>query len=127
MQARANHDIRGIRRIIRAFAHSFAGYRAAWVNEEAFRQEAMAAAVMIPAGCLLGSTAAERALLIGCCLMVLIVELLNSCVETVVDRVGSEHHELSGRAKDMGSAAVLLSLTTTVLVWGLILWERVAG
>jgi len=127
MESRANHDIRGVRRILRAFAHSFAGYRAAWINEEAFRQEALAAAVMIPAACLLGSTAVERALLIGCCLMMLIVELLNSCIETVVDRVGIEHHELSGRAKDMGSAAVLLSLTTTALVWAFIIWERVAG
>jgi diacylglycerol kinase (ATP) len=82
--------------------------------------------VLVPAAVWLGETAVERALLIGSCLLVLIVELLNSGIEAVVDRVGTEHHRLSGQAKDLGSAAVFLSLLLVLVVWGLIAWARFA-
>jgi len=117
---------RGWRRLLNAFSFSFAGYKAAWQNEEAFRQEAMLAIVMIPLGLVLGRNGIERSLLVGTCFLVLIVELLNSGLESIVDRVSDEHHELSARAKDMGSGAVLLSLTVTVTTWSLILWDRLA-
>jgi diacylglycerol kinase (ATP) len=114
----------GLRRVINAAFFSVAGLRAAWRHEAAFRQELVLCVVLVPTGAWLGQTAVERALLIGSCLLVLIVELLNSGIEATVDRVGAEHHELSGQAKDLGSAAVLLSLTLVVVVWGLIAWER---
>jgi diacylglycerol kinase (ATP) len=87
----------------------------------------MLAAILIPVGLWLGQDAVQRALLIGSCVLVLIVELLNTAVECVVDRIGAEHHRLSGHAKDAGSAAVLLSLSLTVLVWGLVAAERWAS
>jgi diacylglycerol kinase (ATP) len=114
----------GFRRIVNATFFSLAGLRAAWQHEAAFRQELLLCIVMIPAGAWLGQTAVERALLIGSCLLVLIVELLNSGLEAIVDRVGLEPHRLSGQAKDLGSAAVLLSLVLTAVVWGLIAWAR---
>ena len=114
----------GIRRIVNATFFSLAGLRAAWLHESAFRQETLLCAVLIPAAFWLGQTAVERALLVGSCLLVLIVELLNSGVEAVVDRVGDEHHDLAGRAKDLGSAAVFVSLALVVVVWGLIAWAR---
>ena len=114
----------GLRRIVNATFFSFAGLKTAWQSEAAFRQECVLAVVLIPAGVWLGQNAVERALLIGSCLLVLIVELLNTAVEYVVDRVGLDHHRLSGQAKDVGSAAVFLSLTLTLVVWALIGWER---
>lgn len=119
-----NHT--GLRRIINATFFSLAGLRAAWAHEAAFRQECLLALVLVPLGCWLGQTAVERSLLVGTVLLVLIVELLNSAVETAVDRIGLDHHRLSGRAKDQGSAAVLLCLCLAALVWGLIAWERFA-
>ena len=109
-------------RLFRAFGYSFQGLRAAFVNEAAFRQEVILAIVFIPLGLWLGATGLERALLVGSVLLVMIVELLNSGIEAVVDRLGDEHHELSGRAKDTGSAAVLFSLVNAVAVWILILF-----
>jgi diacylglycerol kinase (ATP) len=114
----------GIRRIVNATFFSFAGLHAAWRDEAAFRQEVLLSIVLIPTGIWLGRTAVERALLIGSCLLVLIVELLNSGIEAVVDRVGAEHHRLSGQAKDLGSAAVLLALVLMAVVYGLIAWQR---
>jgi diacylglycerol kinase (ATP) len=114
----------GVRRIVNATFYSLAGLRAAWRHEAAFRQELMLAVVLIPTGIWLGRTAVERALLIGSCLLVLIVELLNSGLEAIVDRVGTEPHRLSGQAKDLGSAAVFVSLTLVLVVWGLIAWSR---
>lgn len=114
----------GLRRIVNAAFFSLAGLRAAWREESAFRQETVLCAILIPTGVWLGQTAVERALLIGSCLLVLVVELLNSAVEAVVDRVGDEPHRLSGQAKDLGSAAVLLSLMLTLVIWGLIAWSR---
>jgi diacylglycerol kinase (ATP) len=116
----------GFRRVANATSVSFAGLRAAWREEAAFRQELLLCAVLVPAAVWLGETAVERALLIGSCLLVLIVELLNSGIEAVVDRVGTEHHRLSGQAKDLGSAAVFLSLLLVLVVWGLIAWARFA-
>jgi diacylglycerol kinase (ATP) len=120
----ANANNTGLQRIVNATFFSLAGLSAAWRNEAAFRQECALAAVLTPAAFWVGDTAVERSLLIGTCWLVLVVELLNSAVEAVVDRVGTDHHKLSGRAKDLGSAAVFVSLALTTLVWGLVLWER---
>lgn len=114
----------GWRRVYQATFYSLAGLRAAWQHEAAFRQEMLLAAVLVPAAFWLGQSAVERVLLIGSCLLVLIVELLNSGIEAVVDRVGLARHDLSGRAKDLGSAAVFVSLVLLGVVWGLIAWER---
>lgn len=110
----------GITRIVNAAGYSLQGLRAAIKYEPAFRQELLLAIVLIPAAFWVGNTAVEYALLIGSLLIVLIVELLNSAIEAVVDRVGSEHHELAGRAKDLGSAAVMLSLLLVCVMWSLI-------
>ena len=111
----------GITRIINAAGYSWAGLRAAFKHEAAFRQELALCLVMIPLALWLGQTGVERALMIGSLLLVLIVELLNSAIETVVDRFGGEQHELSGRAKDIGSAAVFIALINVAVVWALIL------
>ncbi|MEO0997778.1 MAG: diacylglycerol kinase [Pseudomonadota bacterium] len=103
-----------------------AGLKTAFEKEAAFRQELVVFALLLPAAFWLGNSALERAALIGSCLLVLIVELLNSAVEAVVDRFGGAMHRLSGSAKDMGSAAVLLSILNVVVVWGLIVGERLA-
>jgi len=117
----------GIRRVVNATFFSVAGLRTAWRSEAAFRQECVLAMVMIPLAVWLGDNAVERVLLIGSCLLVLIVELLNTAVEFVVDRVGTDHHELSGHAKDLGSAAVFVSLTLVLVTWGLIGWQKLAA
>ncbi|MDH4054574.1 MAG: diacylglycerol kinase [Gammaproteobacteria bacterium] len=114
----------GISRILYAGWYSLRGFREAWVNESAFRQEAVLAVILIPAAFWLGETPVEQILLIGSVALVLIVELLNSAVETTVNRIGTEIHPLSGRAKDMGSAAVLVSLLLTLFVWGTIFVAR---
>jgi diacylglycerol kinase (ATP) len=114
----------GLRRIINATFFSMAGFRTAWRDEAAFRQELLLSVVLIPTAFWLGRTAVERSLLIGSCLIVLIVELLNTGIENVVDRFGEERHRLSGQAKDMGSAAVFTSLMLTLVIWSLIAWER---
>ena len=116
-----------LRHIGRAFIWSIAGIQNAWKNELAFRVEAMIIIVFIPLGFWLGRSATERALLIASCLLILIVELLNSALEAVVDRIGVEHHELSGRAKDMGSAAAFISMLTAGLVWAIIIYDRIWG
>ena len=116
----------GIARIIDATGYSVKGFIFAWKNEAAFRQEFCLAVILIPLACWLGTNAVERSLLIGSCLIVLIVELLNTSVEAAVDRVGDEYHKLAGSAKDLGSAAVFTSLTLTVVVWCLITFERFA-
>jgi diacylglycerol kinase (ATP) len=114
----------GIGRIIRASKFSSQGLASAWKNEAAFRQELLLVIVLLPVAVWLGQTALERAVLIGCLFIVLIVELINSAIEAAIDRHGDELHELSGRAKDMGSAAVLVSLVLVAVVWGLIATER---
>ena len=110
--------------IINAFRYTFAGLKAAWKNELAFRGEVVVVIIMAPLGIWLGRTAVEQALLVASILMILLTELLNSALEAVVDRIGPERHELSKRAKDMGSAAVFVSLVIVLLVWGAVAWER---
>ena len=114
----------GLTRIIKAAGYSWKGFRAAWVNEAAFRQEGVASVVSIITACWLDVDAITRVLLISSVLLVMIVEILNSALEAVVDRIGSEYHELSGRAKDMGSAAVLLAIFVAVMTWGVLLWSH---
>ena len=114
----------GLRRILNATRYSLEGFAAAARHETAFRQELMLAVVLLPLGLWLGTDGVERALLVGSVLMVLVVELLNSAVEAVVDRASPEHHELAKRAKDYGSAAVMIALATTGLVWLLLLLPR---
>jgi diacylglycerol kinase (ATP) len=114
----------GLKRVIMAAGFSLQGLVSTWRQESAFRQELTLALVLLPAAVWLGTSAVEHALLIGSLLLVLIVELVNSAIESVVDRQGHEHHELAGRAKDQGSAAVLISLMLVVITWGLIALER---
>ncbi len=117
----ANHNVRGWRRLIYAFGYSMKGFKACFRLEEAFRQEILLLILLVPLGIWLGETPAERALLVGSLLMVPIVELLNSAIEANVDRIGMERHELSGRAKDIASAAVFSSILFCLAVWALIL------
>jgi diacylglycerol kinase (ATP) len=112
----------GWQRWVRAFNFSRKGFQAAWKNEAAFREEIIVAIFLIPASFWLGTTSIERILLIGSILLVLIVELLNSAIEAIVDLVSPEFHELAGRAKDIGSAAVLIALMIASLTWFLILF-----
>lgn len=107
----------GIGRIFRALDWSMAGLRAAFLKEAAFRQELLLCIVLVPLAFYFGETGMQKALLLGSLFLVLIVELLNSAIEAVVDRIGPEHDDLSGQAKDMGSAAVFLSLLNVVIVW----------
>ncbi len=115
---------KGLRRILWANYYSYRGIVAACRHEAAFRQELTAMLIMLPFAFWLGETAVQRILLIAPCILVIIVELINSAIEAIVDRIGSEMHELSGRAKDMGSAAVFLSLLLVLMSWGLIAWHR---
>jgi diacylglycerol kinase (ATP) len=117
----ANQNARGWRRIVGAFGFSIQGFKACYELEEAFRQEVWALLVLLPLGLWLGESPIERAMLAGSLLMVPIVELLNSAIEANVDRVGLERHELSGRAKDIASAAVFLSIAFAAMIWGLVL------
>lgn len=114
---------RGPRQIWRAFQWSMAGLRAAWRHEASFRLESYLFAIFFPLGLWLGDGAIEKAILCGSLLLVLSAELLNSAVEAIVDKASPEFHELAGRAKDMGSAAVLLLMFNVLLCWGLILWK----
>ena len=113
-----------ISRHISATKNSAAGLKAAWQNEAAFRLEVVASTILIPTEVWVGNRTVERVLLIGTCFIVLITELLNSALEAVVDRIGVEHHVLSGRAKDIASAAVFLSLLNLLVVWGLICYPN---
>lgn len=113
----------GLNRVWHATGYSLAGLRAGWA-EPAFRQEAIAAIVLLPASFWLARSWMEAALLAGSVLIVMIVELLNTGIETVVDRIGPEWHDLSKRAKDMGSAAVLLSVLLCGGIWLAALWQR---
>ncbi|MDC9598748.1 diacylglycerol kinase [Xenorhabdus anantnagensis] len=114
----------GLIRIIKAAEYSAKGIKAAWQNEAAFRQETIAAILAIIIAFSLDFGLFERLLLIGSVMLVVIVEILNSAIEAVVDRIGSEYHELSGRAKDMGSAAVLLTILLALFIWGMIFWSH---
>lgn len=118
------HMPRGPRRILQATRWSLQGLRFAWLYESSFRLEVYLFVVLGPLGLWLGRTGVERALLVGSGLLVLSIELLNSAVEAVIERYGAEHHELAGRAKDMGSAAVFVLMINVVLTWALILGPR---
>ena len=118
----ANSSNKGITRLIKASGYSWQGICAAYRHEEAFRLEIWCSVVLIPLGLYLGETGVEKALLVSSVLLVPLVEILNSALEAVVDRLGEEHHELSGRAKDMGSAAVAIALVLTGSVWVLVLF-----
>ena len=111
----------GFKRIYLAAQYSARGLTATFQHEEAFRQEVYLSLVLIPLAFYLGENAVQIALMIGSVLLVMIVEIFNSAIEAVVDRIGTERHELSGRAKDMGSAAVFVAFINVVVVWGLIL------
>jgi diacylglycerol kinase (ATP) len=113
----------GLNRVWHAFGYSLAGLRAGWY-EKAFQQEAVAAVVLVPLSFWLGQTWIETSLLIGTVVFVMVVELLNTGLESAIDRVGPEWHDLSKRAKDMGSAAVLLSLLLCAGVWAAAVYVR---
>jgi len=121
MGSEKEHVLRHIRN---AVIYSWDGLKAAWDNEMAFRIEAIVVALMMPVGVWIGETAVQWALLTGSSLLVLVIELLNSAVEKVVDRVSAEHHILSKQAKDLGSAAAAVSMLIAVIVWALIAYER---
>ena len=118
---------KGLERVLWAGYYSYRGIRSALKNEAAFRQELALMLILIPLAFWLGETVEQQLLLIGPCVLVVVVELVNSAIEAVVDRIGSERHVLSGQAKDMGSAAVFCSLSLVVISWGLIAWNRFAG
>ena len=111
-------------RIIKATIWSMQGLRAAWLYESSFRLEVYLFIVLAPLAWWLGGTAVERVLMIGSLLLVLGIELLNSAIEAVIERFGDEYHEIAGRAKDMGSAAVFVLMMNVLLTWGLILVPR---
>jgi len=118
------HMPRGPRRIFQAARWSWQGLRAAWLHESSFRLEVYLLVLLTPLAVWLGQTPVERALLIGSMLLVLAMELANSAIEAVIERYGSEIHELAGRAKDMGSAAVFILTMNVLLCWGLVLVPR---
>lgn len=112
----------GLRRLVNAFGYSLDGFKAAFKYEDAFRQEVYLAVILIPLAFYLADAPLHRALMIGSVLLVLMVELLNSAVEAVVDRVSVERHELAKRAKDIGSAAVFIALSNVVVIWALLIF-----
>jgi diacylglycerol kinase (ATP) len=112
----------GLKRVWNAFFYSLEGFGAAWKHEDAFRQESLLAMVLIPLAFFLTELPLERALMIASVLLVLIVELVNSAIEATVDRISLENHALAKRAKDIGSAAVLISLINVLVIWGLVLF-----
>ncbi len=117
----AYQNEKGLKRVIKAFGYSMQGFKACYQLEEAFRQEVILLIPLVPLGLWLGETPIERAMLVGSLMLVPIVELLNSAIEANVDRVGLERHELSGRAKDIASAAVFASIAFVLVIWVLIL------
>lgn len=114
----------GLRRVWNALHYSLAGLNAAYTHEDAFRQEVWLAAILLPLAVALPVPGLARAMMIGSVLLVLVVELLNSAVEAAIDRIGLENHRLSKRAKDIGSAAVLIALINVLVIWGSILGEH---
>jgi diacylglycerol kinase (ATP) len=121
---RAGGRPRGLTRLLLATANSMRGLRQCYRSEAAFRQEVWLACVLLPGGLWLGQNGVERALLVGSVLLLLVIELLNTGIEVVVDRIGVERHPLSGFAKDVGSAAVFFGLVLLFSTWGLVLWDR---
>ena len=117
----------GWRHLVHSTRYSLKGLKAAWRHESAFRQELTLCLLLLPLAWWIGQGPVEWVLLIGSCLLVLVVELINSAIESVVDRIGIEHHELSGRAKDLGSAAVMVALGLVVLTWVLLAGQKLLG
>ncbi|WP_456415794.1 diacylglycerol kinase [Thiolapillus sp.] len=117
----------GIARLVKACGYSMRGFASCFKSEAAFRQEVAASLLILPLGLWLGQTGMERALLVASWLLVPMVEMLNSAIEAVVDRIGPEHHELSGQAKDIGSAAVFLAIALFLLVWALVLFPHLVN
>ena len=117
----------GITRIINATGYSMKGLKSAWINEAAFRQELLLILLLMPLAFWIGDSLNEILLLVCISWLVVIIEVLNSAVEAVVDRIGSEHHELSGRDKDLGSAAVFIALALNALVWGALVGRNLLG
>ena len=113
---------KGLTRLWNALGYSRDGIAAAWTNEAAFREELLLAAITIPLAFYLGETGVDRALLVSSIIFILIVEILNSAIEAVVDKASPEKHDLAKRAKDMGSAAVLFSLINAAVIWACVLW-----
>jgi diacylglycerol kinase (ATP) len=111
---------RGVRRLVNALFYSLSGLRLAFLHESAFRQELALAAILVPIACVIDVSAVERVLLIASVLLLFVVELLNSSIEAAIDRIGLDLHSLSKRAKDLGSAAVLIALVMLAITWGLI-------
>jgi diacylglycerol kinase (ATP) len=122
-----NQNATGIKRLNNAFGYSMQGFAACFKHEEAFRQEIYASLLLIPLALYAGDSGVERALLLGSWLVVPLVELLNSAIENAIDRIGEEQNELSGRAKDIGSAAVFVALLLCTCVWLLVLLPRLSG
>jgi len=119
-----NADVGVFRRLVNATRNSINGLNAGWRTQPPLRYEFYVLVIALPAAWLLGNGPVERALMIGACLLVVVVELVNSAIEAVVDRIGPEHHELSGRAKDLASAAVFFSIILAVTVWAILLTDR---
>lgn len=115
----------GLLRVVKAAGFSVRGFRSAWRFESAFRQECTIALILVPCAFLLAETLTQAALLIATTALVLVAELLNSAVEAAVDRIGREHHELAAQAKDMGSAAVFVSLAIVIVTWALVAADRI--
>ncbi|KIQ97920.1 diacylglycerol kinase [Lysobacter sp. A03] len=124
MADRYGHFPRGPRGVLKAGQWSIQGLKAAWLHESSFRLEACAFLLLAPIALWLGANSVERVLLVGSILLVLAAELLNSAIEAVIERFGNQHHELIGRAKDMGSAAVFVLLMNALMTWSLILLPR---
>ena len=124
---RALKGKRGLRRVWNAIGYSVDGLRFAWLGEDAFRQESILAGILIPAALLLPVSFVERILLVASVVLVLIVEVLNSAIEAAIDRQGYEINPLAKRAKDLGSAAVLLALLLSGGTWAAVLWHRFGG
>ncbi|MBE0575570.1 MAG: diacylglycerol kinase [Desulfuromonadales bacterium] len=120
----AEEQRRGFDHFIHAFSWSMKGFVATYRFEAAFRQELFFCIILVPVALWLGETGTERALMVASLLLVLIVEIINSAIESIVNRIGIEHHQLSGRAKDQGSAAVFLSLLLAAFLWALILLPK---
>jgi diacylglycerol kinase (ATP) len=114
----------GLKRFYLASIYSIQGMKAAYAQEPAFRYEVWGSAVLIPLACFIAESPMQLAALISTCLLVMAFELVNSAIEAVVDRAGTEFHELAGLAKDLGSAVVMVSLAIGALVWGAVLWEN---
>lgn len=117
------HKATGLRRLVNALSYSLSGLQLAWQDEAAFRQEIILAIVLVPVAFMMPVDMTQRVLLVASVMLVLVVEMINSAIEATVDRISLDIHPLAKRAKDMGSAAVLLVLTNAILTWTMILWS----